>query len=66
VTKVAGLNIKIPDDLHRRAKAAAALKGQSLTEYVIAALEAVTPAERLPGEKLPGRPVRPPHGKPKG
>jgi predicted HicB family RNase H-like nuclease len=50
VTKVAGLNIRIPDDLHRRAKSAAALKGQSLTDYVIEALEAATPPQDAPAK----------------
>ena len=36
---VGRIHYEIPDDLHRRAKAAAALRGQSLKDFVIAALE---------------------------
>ncbi len=34
------MNYEIPDELHRRAKAAAALQGFSLKDFLIAALEA--------------------------
>jgi predicted HicB family RNase H-like nuclease len=33
------INYELPDDLHRRAKAAAALQGVTLKEFVIDALE---------------------------
>lgn len=33
------MNYEVPDDLHRRAKAAAALQGVSLKEFLIQALE---------------------------
>lgn len=36
---MAQLNFTIPDDLHRRAKAAAALEGTTLRDFVIAAIE---------------------------
>ncbi len=43
---VALINYDIPDDLHRRAKSAAALKGMTLKDFVVAALdEAVRKAE---------------------
>jgi len=38
------INVEVPDELHRRAKAAAASSGVSLREYVIAALELATKA----------------------
>jgi predicted HicB family RNase H-like nuclease len=40
VLTVAQLNMPIPDDLHRRAKAAAALEGVTLKDFLIDALEA--------------------------
>jgi predicted HicB family RNase H-like nuclease len=33
------INYELPDDLHRRAKAAAALRGVTLKDFVIEALE---------------------------
>lgn len=39
VVTVARIHYAVPDDLHRRAKAAAALQGISLKDFVIAALE---------------------------
>jgi predicted HicB family RNase H-like nuclease len=33
------INYELPDDLHRRAKAAAALRGVTLKDFVIDALE---------------------------
>ena len=39
---VAAINYEIPDDLHRRAKAAAALRGQTLKDFLIEALERAT------------------------
>jgi predicted HicB family RNase H-like nuclease len=41
------VSYEIPDDLHRRAKAAAASSGVSLKEYVIAALELATKASHV-------------------
>ena len=38
------MSIEVPDELHRRAKAAAQQSGVSLREYVIAALELATKA----------------------
>ncbi len=37
---VARMNYEIPDDLHRKAKSAAALAGMTLKDFVMAALEA--------------------------
>jgi hypothetical protein len=42
VTRVAVIHYDIPDDLHRKAKAAAALKGQTLKDFLIEALERAT------------------------
>ena len=39
-TTLARIHYEIPDDLHRRVKAAAAMKGQTLMDFVIAALAA--------------------------
>lgn len=36
---VAHMNYEVPDELHRRAKAAAALQGVSLKDFLIQALE---------------------------
>jgi predicted HicB family RNase H-like nuclease len=38
------ISVEVPDELHRRAKRAAADAGVSLREYVIAALELATKA----------------------
>jgi predicted HicB family RNase H-like nuclease len=40
VTDMANINVTVPDDLHRQVKAAAALEGKSLKDYVIEALAA--------------------------
>jgi len=41
------MHYEIPDDLHRRAKAAAAMQGTPLKEFVIQALEkAATPKRK--------------------
>ena len=42
MSDVALIHYKIPDDLHRRAKSAAALEGVSLKAFLEAALEAAT------------------------
>jgi predicted HicB family RNase H-like nuclease len=39
------INIEIPDELHKRAKIAAALTDITLKEYIIRALEHHVPAE---------------------
>jgi predicted HicB family RNase H-like nuclease len=39
VRLVASMNYEVPDDLHRRAKAAAAMEGLSLKAFLIRALE---------------------------
>lgn len=41
---VARIHYEIPEDLHRRAKAAAAMQGISLKQFVIDALESATQA----------------------
>lgn len=46
---VAIIKYELPDDLHRQAKAAAALKGISLKQYVIDALERAVAADRSAG-----------------
>lgn len=40
LSSVARIHYEIPDDLHRRVKAEAAMQGVTLKDYVIAALEA--------------------------
>jgi hypothetical protein len=48
VTTVARIHYEIPDELHREAKAAAAMRGVTLKDYVIDALqEAVTNANEV-------------------
>lgn len=42
MSHVARMHYEIPDDLHRRAKAAAAMLGITLKEFVIQALEEAT------------------------
>lgn len=37
---IARIHYEIPDDLHRRVKAAAAMRGQTLKDFLIVALEA--------------------------
>jgi predicted HicB family RNase H-like nuclease len=50
VTHVARIHYEIPDDLHRRAKSAAALEGKTLKEFVIDAISsAVEPHTKPPG-----------------
>lgn len=46
VTTVARINIEIPDDLHRRAKAQAAMQGVTLKQFIAAALEQAVSVER--------------------
>ncbi len=45
MTTMARVHYEIPDDLHRRVKAAAALSGQTLKEFLIEALEAAARAD---------------------
>ena len=46
------IHYEIDDDLHRRAKAAAALRGQTLKEFVEEALEElVEQAEKVQGKR---------------
>ncbi len=40
MSNVAAINYEIPDDVHRRAKAEAALRGMTLKDFLIEALEA--------------------------
>jgi len=45
--RVARVHYEIPDDLHRKAKAAAAMQGQTLRAFIVQALaDAVVKAER--------------------
>jgi predicted HicB family RNase H-like nuclease len=39
VTVVARIHYEIPDDLHRRAKSAAAMEGMTLKDFLLRALE---------------------------
>ena len=39
---VATINYEIPDELHRRAKSAAALRGMTLKDFLLTALERET------------------------
>lgn len=39
MTAMARIHYEIPDDLHRKVKAEAAMRGQTLKDFVIAALE---------------------------
>jgi predicted HicB family RNase H-like nuclease len=49
MSAVARVHYEIPDDLHRKAKSAAALQGLTLREFVIQALAAaVAEADRDP------------------
>jgi len=43
---VARLHIELPDALHRKAKAAAELRGTSLKAFVIAAIESAVAQKR--------------------
>ncbi len=51
---VAKINYDLPDDLHRRAKSAAALQGVSLKQFLIDALEMAT-RQAETGTKRRGR-----------
>ncbi len=49
---VALIHYQIPDDLHRRAKSAAALNGQTLKDFLTEALETATKtAEKSPRKR---------------
>jgi predicted HicB family RNase H-like nuclease len=54
VRTVGILNYDIPDDLHRRAKAAAAMRGESLKALVVRALE--REVDRLEAEDRRAKP----------
>lgn len=45
-TTVARIHYEIPDELHRRAKAAAAMQGLTLKDFLVEALEAAVKASR--------------------
>lgn len=51
MTGVANMNYAVPDELHRQAKSAAALKGVSLKQYVLDALTAAVEHDRKHGRK---------------
>lgn len=46
--KVATIHYEIPDDLHRRAKSAAALAGITLKEWLLQAIEAAVDESERP------------------
>lgn len=48
---IAAINYDLPEELHRRAKAAAALRGQSLKDFLIEALEHEVERELGPEKK---------------
>ena len=48
---VANMNYSVPDELHRQAKSAAALKGVSLKQYVLDALAAAVERDQKRGKK---------------
>lgn len=52
---VARIHIVIPDDLHRRAKAAAALKGQTLKAFLTDALDVATKTAEKDTKRARGR-----------
>lgn len=45
---VARIHYEIPDELHRRVKAAAAMKGQTLNDFIIDAIERAAVADPKP------------------
>lgn len=49
MSDVARIHYEIPDELHRQVKAQAALRGMTLKDYLIAALEASLQVSRHPG-----------------
>ena len=49
------VNVDLPDDLHRRAKAAAALQGVTLRDYLIAALTSAVAADEKKPKPKPKR-----------
>lgn len=51
VLDVARIHIVIPDDLHRRAKSAAALKGQTLKDFVSDAIDVATRTAAKPTKR---------------
>jgi uncharacterized protein (DUF1778 family) len=55
VLDVARIHIVIPDDLHRRAKSAAALNGQTLKDFLTDALDVATRAAEKKPTKRTGR-----------
>lgn len=53
MTAVARVHYEIPDDLHRKAKASAAMQGLTLREFVIQALsDAVAKADRASDDEV--------------
>lgn len=51
MTLVANMNYSVPDELHRQAKSAAALKGVSLKQYVLDALAAAVEKDSKKGRR---------------
>ena len=57
------LNLRLPDDLHERAKAAAAVDDRSLNSWLVAAVRrAVEEAERRSAQERNGFPCPAPQG----
>jgi predicted HicB family RNase H-like nuclease len=48
---MARVNYEVPDDVHRRAKAAAALEGITLREFIIQAMQAALDKAERGGER---------------
>ena len=48
MSSVALIHYEIPDDLHRKAKSTAALRGQTLKDFLIEALERATKGSAEP------------------
>ena len=49
------LHYDIPEDLHRRVKSTAAIRGQTLKDFLIAALERALADDEPPRRKAAGR-----------
>jgi|GEM_PF-5605054 hypothetical protein len=53
MTRVARIHYEIPDDLHRRVKAAAAMRGMTLKDYIVEVLSQAVEADAR-GRDRPG------------
>lgn len=54
VSRVARIHYEIPEDLHRRVKSAAAMRGLTLKAWVIEALEQALEPKTEPAKQRPG------------